>query len=544
MSLQAKNEALREFSLNQTKSLVGTANHVTQWAGRELNAVMQDELLAETRAKEAAVQRKKDAEEEQERLRREEIDRQERIARKKAAAKAGWEKRRVNAETREKEEQERQRLATLGMHKKRLERRALIEERRRRAAEEGFDASSVASTSELYPLDSEDMLDEEDELDDEEFDELDEDLDQLEDTTLSTANLAAAHQTNGSNAAAVANGDAHSDADTARNTTRDQSSELARSTSPSNQSHPTNASISSTVRPESIAVNPIVVAPSSRKRSPSAATGKAGGVASRKRAAPGSSHASMGGPLSSAKRTKLSTSTLANSIKAEELDDSDSFSVDESASRDGGAATLAGPSSPAPPGSQRPSPGLESNVGDESIAAPTENGKAVTLAATPVIDAAAAEANKAARARAAALESERKIWATIARSVIPKVIKVQQQGLTSRQIYHRRLSAAAAREGKKYNTRPLKPVKDIQIKARRVMRELLLNLKGSEKQIRENKRKAEKEALEKAKREEEIRETQRAARKLNFLITQTELYSHFVGSKLKSEYGGTFTGIC
>lgn len=62
----------------------------------------------------------------------------------------------------------------------------------------------------------------------------------------------------------------------------------------------------------------------------------------------------------------------------------------------------------------------------------------------------------------------------------------------------------------------------------------MMHLKGQEKGQKETKRKADKEQLEKSRREEEARESQRAARKLNFLITQTELYSHFVGSKLKS----------
>lgn len=64
----------------------------------------------------------------------------------------------------------------------------------------------------------------------------------------------------------------------------------------------------------------------------------------------------------------------------------------------------------------------------------------------------------------------------------------------------------------------------------------MMHLKGQEKGQKETKRKADKEQLEKSRREEEARESQRAARKLNFLITQTELYSHFVGSKLKSEH--------
>lgn len=67
------------------------------------------------------------------------------------------------------------------------------------------------------------------------------------------------------------------------------------------------------------------------------------------------------------------------------------------------------------------------------------------------------------------------------------------------------------------------------------MREMQMFLRGNEKREREARKKAEKEALEKARREEEVREAKRQARKLNFLITQTELYSHFVGNKIKSQ---------
>lgn len=64
---------------------------------------------------------------------------------------------------------------------------------------------------------------------------------------------------------------------------------------------------------------------------------------------------------------------------------------------------------------------------------------------------------------------------------------------------------------------------------------MLMFWKRNEKDERDNRKKAEKEALDKAKKEEEERESKRQSRKLNFLITQTELYSHFVGSKIKSE---------
>jgi chromatin-remodeling ATPase INO80 len=63
---------------------------------------------------------------------------------------------------------------------------------------------------------------------------------------------------------------------------------------------------------------------------------------------------------------------------------------------------------------------------------------------------------------------------------------------------------------------------------------MLMFWKRNEKDEREHRKKAGKEALDRAKKEEEERESKRQARKLNFLITQTELYSHFVGSKIKS----------
>jgi chromatin-remodeling ATPase INO80 len=45
---------------------------------------------------------------------------------------------------------------------------------------------------------------------------------------------------------------------------------------------------------------------------------------------------------------------------------------------------------------------------------------------------------------------------------------------------------------------------------------------------REQRKKAEKQAAEQRKVEEELREAKRQQRKFNFLITQAELYAHFV----------------
>lgn len=51
----------------------------------------------------------------------------------------------------------------------------------------------------------------------------------------------------------------------------------------------------------------------------------------------------------------------------------------------------------------------------------------------------------------------------------------------------------------------------------------------------ELRKKEEKEAAEALKREEELREAKRQQQRLNFLLSQTELYSHFMQNKSESQ---------
>lgn len=63
---------------------------------------------------------------------------------------------------------------------------------------------------------------------------------------------------------------------------------------------------------------------------------------------------------------------------------------------------------------------------------------------------------------------------------------------------------------------------------------MLLYWRRNEKDELIARKKADKDALERAKQEEERREAKRQERKLHFLLTQTELYSHFIGKKIKT----------
>ena len=77
--------------------------------------------------------------------------------------------------------------------------------------------------------------------------------------------------------------------------------------------------------------------------------------------------------------------------------------------------------------------------------------------------------------------------------------------------------------------------RDAIAKVKRVQKELSGGFwKRSEKEERDERRRREKEAVDRVRAENEKREEMRQRRKLEFLITQTELYSHFVGKRLKS----------
>ncbi|KAI8597490.1 SNF2 family N-terminal domain-containing protein, partial [Dissophora ornata] len=99
----------------------------------------------------------------------------------------------------------------------------------------------------------------------------------------------------------------------------------------------------------------------------------------------------------------------------------------------------------------------------------------------------------------------------------------------------KKVAQLCQREARKAAARSVKPSKDVHSRARKANKEMLFFWKRNEREERDLRKKAEKEAIEKLRIEEEMREARRQARKLNFLITQTELYSHFIGKKIGTE---------
>ncbi|RWW21035.1 hypothetical protein GW17_00014827 [Ensete ventricosum] len=84
-------------------------------------------------------------------------------------------------------------------------------------------------------------------------------------------------------------------------------------------------------------------------------------------------------------------------------------------------------------------------------------------------------------------------------------------------------------------SRSLRLMRSAAVRTRRLARDMLIFWKKVDKEQAELRKKEERDAAEALKREEELREAKRQQQRLNFLISQTELYSHFMGNKSSAQ---------
>ncbi|KIK71158.1 hypothetical protein GYMLUDRAFT_317892 [Collybiopsis luxurians FD-317 M1] len=131
-------------------------------------------------------------------------------------------------------------------------------------------------------------------------------------------------------------------------------------------------------------------------------------------------------------------------------------------------------------------------------------------------------------------EAQRKVWTNIARRDVVKVYKYHSVGLQARLAQSERIAKLASLQARRPYTKTTRTAKEAQGKAKRLMREMQVFWRKNEREERDVRKREQKEAMDRLKIEEERREAARQARKLEFLISQTELYSHFVGNKLKT----------
>ena len=124
------------------------------------------------------------------------------------------------------------------------------------------------------------------------------------------------------------------------------------------------------------------------------------------------------------------------------------------------------------------------------------------------------------------------LWHVIATKIIPRVHQLRIASRHGHILDAKKIAQQCEKELKKSAVAKSKSVRELAARAKKANREMILFWKRNEKEEREQRKRAEREAMDRLKAEQEEREQRRQARKLHFLISQTELYSHFVGNKL------------
>jgi len=127
------------------------------------------------------------------------------------------------------------------------------------------------------------------------------------------------------------------------------------------------------------------------------------------------------------------------------------------------------------------------------------------------------------------------IWRDLARKDVNKVFRLATDSYATKASNLKKTAILASKEAKRWQLRTNKGTKDLQARAKRVMRDMMGFWKRNEREERDLRKAAERQELENARKEEADREAARQKRKLNFLISQTELYSHFIGKKIKTQ---------
>ena len=123
------------------------------------------------------------------------------------------------------------------------------------------------------------------------------------------------------------------------------------------------------------------------------------------------------------------------------------------------------------------------------------------------------------------------LWTEMANKEIPKAYKAMNENQQWKVYICHRLSNSLIKDYNRFTSKEVISQRELISKSKRMSKEVYTFWKKNEKEEKEARKRAEKEEIERKKRIEEQREANRQAKKLNFLITQTELYTHFVLKK-------------
>ena len=124
------------------------------------------------------------------------------------------------------------------------------------------------------------------------------------------------------------------------------------------------------------------------------------------------------------------------------------------------------------------------------------------------------------------------LWVSIMKKEVSKGGKARNYNAKEKVAASKRLAAACMRAQRQRAMTSQRTMKEAVWRAKRLTREMQSHWRKQEREEKQQKKAKEKIATEQRKLDIEILEAKRQQRKLNFLITQTELYAHFMAGKL------------
>jgi len=136
-----------------------------------------------------------------------------------------------------------------------------------------------------------------------------------------------------------------------------------------------------------------------------------------------------------------------------------------------------------------------------------------------------------------------RLWVSIMKKEVPKGGKARNYNSKEKMANAKRLATSCMRAQRQRAMASQRAMKEAVWRAKRLTREMQSHWRKYEREEKQQKKAKEKVALEQRKMDIEILEAKRQQRKLNFLITQTELYAHFMAGKLGHQSEDTETTI-
>lgn len=126
----------------------------------------------------------------------------------------------------------------------------------------------------------------------------------------------------------------------------------------------------------------------------------------------------------------------------------------------------------------------------------------------------------------------KKMWQLMAKKELGKIHRAKSSNHKDALTGCKRVATVCMKIGRQKAMQSQKNMRETVWRAKRLTREMQGYWKRYDRVERETRRRMEKEAEEQRRQDVELVEAKRQQRKLNFLITQTELYAHFMSKKL------------